>query len=109
MTPNGFRIAGSFSDAAVRFAISDFIDGSNCNGQLRSERHGRLRERCDRRMEAWRPPDSRESLAFYVETLRRSMIRRRSPDSGNVGLRARCLLREQGVEIDELRIVGLGF
>jgi len=29
---------------------------------LRSERHGRLRERCDRRMEARRPPDFRGTL-----------------------------------------------
>src|SRR6185312_2135184 len=38
----------------------------------------------------------------------RSATGRRSPDSGNVGLRARRLLRKQGIEIDELRIVGLG-
>ena len=60
-------------------------------------------------MEAWRPPDFRETLAGYVEPVRRSMIRRRSAGSGNVGLRARRLLREQGIEIDELRIVVLGF
>ena len=62
-------------------------------------------------MEAWRPPDFRENLAGYVEPLRRSMIWRRSAGSGNVGLRARRLrlLREQSVEIDELRIVSLGF
>src|SRR3954452_7906822 len=109
MTPNGFRIAGS----TFRVAISDFIDVSNCNGLLRSERHGRLRKRCDRRMEAWRPPDFRENLAGYVELLRRAMINRRSQGlldvaSGNVGLRARRLLGEQGVEIDELRIVSRG-
>src|SRR4029450_10555266 len=67
MTPNGFRVAGS---------LSVFIDVSNCNGLLRSERQGRLRERCDRRKEAWRPPDFRENLAGYVETLRLSMIPR---------------------------------
>src|SRR6185295_19617726 len=33
----------------------------------------------------------------------------RSPGLRNVGLRARCLLRQQGIEIDELRIVSLGF
>jgi hypothetical protein len=60
-------------------------------------------------MEAWRPPDFRENLAGYVETLRRSMIPRRSPGLRNVGLRARRLLGEQGIEIDELRIVSLGF
>src|SRR4051812_33341899 len=114
MTPNGFRIAGSLTDTTFPVAISEFIDASNCDGLLRSERHGRLRERCDRRMEAWRPPDFRENPAGYVEPLRRAMIRRRSQGlrnvgSGNVGLRARRLLGEQGVEIDELRIVSLGF
>jgi hypothetical protein len=32
MTPNGFWIAGSFSDMTFRFAISDFIGASNCHG-----------------------------------------------------------------------------
>ena len=76
---------------------------------LRSERHGRFRERCDRRMEAWRPPDFRGNLAGYDERLRRSMIRRRSPSSRNVGLRGLLFFCEQGIEIDELRIVSAGF
>ena len=76
---------------------------------LRSERHGRFRERCDRRMEAWQPPDFRGNLAGYVKRFRRSMIRRRSPSSRNVGLRGLLFFCEQGIEIDELRIVSLGF
>ena len=54
-------------------------------------------------------PISGRTLRGYVETLRRSMIPRRSPGLRNVGLRARCLLGEQGIEVDKLRIVSLGF
>jgi hypothetical protein len=32
MTPNGFRVAGPFSDTTFRLALSDFIGVSNCNG-----------------------------------------------------------------------------
>src|SRR5438552_17636089 len=76
----------------------------------RSERHGLLRERWDRRMEAWRPPDFRGNLAGYVGCLRRSITERRSMGSRNVGLlRGLRPLCEQGIEIDQLRIVLLGF
>jgi hypothetical protein len=39
MTPNGFRIAGSFSHTTFRFSLSDFIGVSNCHGpSLRTAR-----------------------------------------------------------------------
>ena len=49
------------------------------------------------------------ALVQRLVEVQRSMTERRSPRSGNIGLRARRRLREQGVEIDELRIVSLGF
>src|SRR5215211_2816912 len=54
--PDRFRIRRF----ALRFRISSV--SPTAMALLRSERLGRLRERCDRRVETWRPPDFRGNL-----------------------------------------------
>src|SRR5438046_3109536 len=49
------------------------------------------------------------ALVQRLGEVRRSTTARRSPGLRNIGLRARYLLREQSIELDELRIVSLGF